>query len=147
MGWGLLAVSPWETGEFRLQVEFGRPPSRPWRTRVKDRLSPRRKLGKDRCCPSRILTAWPKPKLQPGLSSPGSTRYGWGSRRIPPASKGWCHDRQDELPRFLHRARHPVQERLARREGVSRAGGLANRGGNAGLGAGGDHRPTPDHHP
>src|SRR5476649_2358400 len=43
--------------------------------------------------------------------------------------QGTDYDRQNELPWIVHRAGHAVQERRARRKGVSRPGGLADRRG------------------
>ena len=45
-----------------------------------------------------------------GLLSLAATRYLWGCRPATPVEKS-CHDRQDELPRLVHRAGHAVQER------------------------------------
>ncbi len=58
-----------------------------------------------------------------------------------------CHDRQDEVPGLLHRARHAVQERLGGRKGVPRTGGLADRRGHQRPGSGRHHRRKPDADP
>ena len=94
-----------------------------------------------------------------GLSSAVVTRYlcdsGAAFRRRAPrrcaankppslAFHGSSHGRQDTLSRLIYRARHPVQERVRRRESVPRAGRLADRRGHQRARPGRHHRRKPD---
>src|SRR5262245_61288654 len=70
---------------------------------------------------------------------------GRGARPHAPSDfRGWCHDCQDELQGLVYRARHPLQQRLARRESFSWTGGLADRRGHQWPCPGRDHRREPD---
>src|SRR5262245_34335586 len=67
-----------------------------------------------------------------------------GRPHAPSDFRGWCHDCQDELQGLVYRARHPLQQRLARRESFSWSGGLADRRGHEWPRPSRDDRREPD---
>src|SRR5579863_5320671 len=86
------------------------------------------------------------PALFSGLSRQVHTRYEWSLGFFAEAAT-WpfpcvrrnVHGSEDDIPRFLHRPGHAVQEWLAGRSGLPRLGGLADRRRNPWPRAGGDH--------